>query len=375
VGKLGARRVLILVSGYGGAAGLLAPLARQLVAHESDLQVWLVDRREQVLAHAISRGESLSSEARAAARSWGLTQTLLDLRSVVRAARGRGRRAFLGGHSWGATIASAYAAWDFSGEPGFEDLDGLVLIDGGVLDSFAGEGIVFRVTAAEAAQRLAGINSGDPFDATLSSLVGGQSAEAAGRFYRALGAAALAAPDELATLAAALPKTIAPPFPVTNRALLGWLFDAGAAVPDLKLDLGELATQGNPREWQDGGRCSITDFAQAISGSEPLAFEWCWPKRLTLDLEAVDRFEQDEVTRALGLRLGHIESIDVPLYVFQTGLTSGSVFSAVNRLADRSRIRQLWHAEDATMGHLDPLFAPAGHNNLIPSLIEFARRF
>ena len=37
----------------------------------------------------------------------------------------------LGGHSLGGSIATAYATWDFGGRAGGDDLDGLVLIDGG----------------------------------------------------------------------------------------------------------------------------------------------------------------------------------------------------------------------------------------------------
>ena len=42
----------------------------------------------------------------------------------------------LGGHSAGASTAVAYAAWDFGGHPGYREIDGLVLIDGGLLGSF-----------------------------------------------------------------------------------------------------------------------------------------------------------------------------------------------------------------------------------------------
>ena len=42
----------------------------------------------------------------------------------------------LGGHSLGASLTVAYAAWDFNGKPGYRDLDGLVLIDGGLLGTF-----------------------------------------------------------------------------------------------------------------------------------------------------------------------------------------------------------------------------------------------
>ena len=51
------------------------------------------------------------------------------------AAKG-GREVILGGHSLGASLTAAYAAWDFNGKPGYKDVDGLVLIDGGLLGSF-----------------------------------------------------------------------------------------------------------------------------------------------------------------------------------------------------------------------------------------------
>lgn len=73
----------------------------------------------------------------------GLTRTLSDLRAVVQAAAAGGRhRVVLGGHSWGATTALAYAASDFGGSAGHRDLSGLVLIDGGVHGAFAGGGYV-----------------------------------------------------------------------------------------------------------------------------------------------------------------------------------------------------------------------------------------
>ena len=42
----------------------------------------------------------------------------------------------LGGHSLGGGVVTAYATWDFGGQPGANGLSGLVYIDGG---SFGGE--------------------------------------------------------------------------------------------------------------------------------------------------------------------------------------------------------------------------------------------
>ena len=71
------------------------------------------------------------------AKQWGLSLALQDVRRVVLSARRQGKRVILGGHSLGASMTVAYASWDFGGHPGYEDLDGLVLIDGGLLGSFS----------------------------------------------------------------------------------------------------------------------------------------------------------------------------------------------------------------------------------------------
>ena len=63
----------------------------------------------------------------------------------------------LGGHSAGASTAVAYAAWDFGGRPGYRELDGLVLIDGGLLGSFD------EANAARARRELAEIRGGNVF--------------------------------------------------------------------------------------------------------------------------------------------------------------------------------------------------------------------
>jgi len=41
-----------------------------------------------------------------------------------------------GGYSLGASFTVVYVVWDFYGKFGFKDVDGFVLIDGGLLGSF-----------------------------------------------------------------------------------------------------------------------------------------------------------------------------------------------------------------------------------------------
>ena len=139
--------------GLADAFGTVDTVARDIVRRVPETQVWIVDRREQALEDTsvfatfdpqraqdyylgFQYKRTAGEDAKYAAR-WGLKLQLADLRSVIRRARVGGRRVFLGGHSAGASTAVAYAAWDFGGRPGYRDLDGLVLIDGGLLGSFA----------------------------------------------------------------------------------------------------------------------------------------------------------------------------------------------------------------------------------------------
>src|ERR1700712_2792477 len=87
------------------------------------------------------------------AADWGLRVQLEDVRAVVKKARAAGKRVILGGHSLGASVAVAYASWDFDGHAGYRDLAGVVLIDGGLRGSFASADL------AQAKQRLGGIRT------------------------------------------------------------------------------------------------------------------------------------------------------------------------------------------------------------------------
>src|SRR5262249_49947145 len=152
VSKPHARQVLILVPGWFEAAGLYKSLALELVSALPSTEVWVFDRSEQRLedlshfdliqhsAAAYYLGGAFVRPAPAkfdVDATLGLTSTLDDLRQVVQKAGDNGRRrVVLGGHSWGATLALLFAGWDFNGNPGFRDLRGLVLIDGGVHGAF-----------------------------------------------------------------------------------------------------------------------------------------------------------------------------------------------------------------------------------------------
>ncbi|MEV1167080.1 hypothetical protein [Nonomuraea sp. NPDC049784] len=280
VGSPGARQVVVLVPGQFGAAGGLAPLARELAARLPGTQIWAVDRREQNLTDLRGFRRSpdraadyyLGEHYRAQTPQtvpyvgqWGLGVELADLRRVVLAAADGGRRrVILGGHSWGATTALAYAGWDFDGHPGYRDLSGLVLIDGGVHDAFAGEGYTYRLTTDQADARLAEIAGGEVFDESLTM---GRT-ETFAILQQLAGKYAAALPDEPSAVAGHLPAGLRPPAQVTNEGLVEWLFVTHPLVPDLSV---------NP------AYTSPAALARALAGPVPSLFEWYWPNRLSLD--------------------------------------------------------------------------------------------
>jgi hypothetical protein len=372
VGSASARQVLVLVPGQFGAAGGLAPLARELAGRLPDTQVWAVDRREQDLADLSgflrSPGDAATYYLDGHYRSyppqsvpyvggWGLSTQLADLHKVVLAARDGGRRSVvLGGHSWGATTAMVYAGWDFAGRPGYRDLSGLVLIDGGVHGAFDGQGDVYNVTPQQARAWLAKIRGGEVYDPALDF---GRT-EAYAILQELAGMYATDAPDQPSALAPVLPAPLRPSTQVTNLGLVRWLYVQRPLATELSI---------NP------AYTPVTSLAHGLAGPVPSTYEWYWPYRLTLDLEAADPFAQTATAQELGFRLWHARQIDVPLYSFQTGLEHGTVNRAAHWVVAYSRIRTAVYAGDNAMTHLDPLSASPGKNTMLATLIPFLRKY
>ena len=385
LGPHAARNVLVLVPGTNGGAGGIVPVARDIVRRVPRTQVWIVDRREQALedtsvfasadpqrAQDYYLGfqyERVAGESAKFAADWGLKLQLSDLRSVIRRARAGGRRVFLGGHSSGASTAVAYAAWDFRGRPGYRDIDGLVLIDGGLLGSFASADL------RRAKRELADIRTGKVF----LDLLGTGLPEINGIFAQVGALWAYKRPDEPSVLQQypLLPDLLKPAFRVTNEALFGYAFDETTS-PDslalIQIRAGQLADSGDPRGWQDGEITPIQRHARAYAADHPNATEWYYPRRLLLDFDAASPMRQTPAARFLGLRLMHGNEIDVPLYAFSTALTRGHVARGARRLVERSRIRASTIVDDRGTSHLDPLSAAPATNHFLKSVVPFLNR-
>jgi hypothetical protein len=380
-----ATSVLVLVPGTNGGAGGVLPVAREIVRRVPRMQVWIVDRREQAFEDtSVFRSgdpqraqdyylgfqyKRVEGENAKFVADWGLRTQLTDLRSVIRRAGADGRRVLLGGHSAGASTAVAYAAWDFGGRAGYRDLDGLVLIDGGLLGSFDSAGL------ARAKRELADIRTGKVFFDVLGLGI----PEINGIFTEVGALWAYKRPDEPSVLQQypALPDSVKPPVPVTNEALFGYAFDETTS-PDflsiIHLRAGRLADAGDPRGWVDGELTPIQRHAQAWAAESPNATEWYYPRRLLLDIDASSPLRETAAARYLGLRLRHGRRIDVPLYAYSTDLTKGRVARGARRLAHISRIPASSVVDDRAAAHLDPLSAAPERNRFLKTVVPFLRR-
>lgn len=385
LGPRDAHRVVVLMPGTNGGAGSITPVARDIARHVPRTQVWVVDRRQQAFEDSsvfekrapdaaldyylgFKYRRVLGEDARFVAE-WGLRVQLADLRRVVRRAARGGREVVLGGHSAGASMAVAYAAWDFGGRPGWRDLAGLVLIDGGLLGSFDEAGL------ARARRELADIRSGDVF----LDLLGIGIPEIAGIFAQVGALFAYERPDAPSTLQEfpLLPDVFKPSVRVTNEAAFGYAFDESTSPRELALihvRAGRLADAGDPRPWRDGELTPIRRFARAFAGNRPNATEWYYPRRLLLDIDAASDLRMNAAARFLGLRLRHGRDIDLPLYAYGTDLADGRVARGARRLARLSRISRAVVVDDQRASHLDPVVAAPGRNRFLKTVVPFLRR-
>jgi pimeloyl-ACP methyl ester carboxylesterase len=398
IGPRKAERVLVLMPGTIGGAGDFTLLARDLTKRVNDLQVWGIDRRSQPLEDTGTFAKALNGEVSLQemfdyylgwvvngtpadhfdfldaeevpfAREWGMEVALEDARKVVRAATKRGREVILGGHSLGASLTAAYASWDFNGKPGYKDVEGLVLIDGGLLGSFD----AFDLSQAQ--EQIADLAVTNPF----ADLLGIGIPEAAGLFAEAGGIYARLEPTGAGPLQTfpLLPSVFKPGVPVTNRGLAGNAFDRDTSPPELGLlhvNAGGLATAGDPRDWTDGGVTPVDRLIRFLGQEPSNGVEWYFPRRLTIDTNGANQLEQNDVADFLGLRLLHSERINVPIYAFQTDLTEGGVLRGAKRLVKRARTKR----KDAMLvqgapqqSHLDPLLAKPKRNEFLKTVIDF----
>lgn len=396
IGPASAKTVLLLMPGFQGGAGDFSLIGRDIVKRVPGVQVWALDRRSQALEDTSRFRDALAGRITPKqaydyyagwigdssiqphfqpvdgktlpyARDWGLTTTLNDVHRVVLKARRAGKRVILGGHSLGASMTAAYASWDFNGRPGYKDVEGLVLIDGGLLGSFS------TPSLAQTKKRYADLQKSDPF----VDLLGLGLPWAAGVLAETAAIAGIKDPTAPSLLQASplVPAQFKGSQPTTNRGAFGYAFDATTSPKALELIQLRMGALGPDGDWRDG---EVTPIARglALFGQEPAnATEWYFPKRLTLDVDAANALTRNAQTKLLALRPWHRAGIDVPLYAFQTSLTDGRVLRGARRLEKTSRIPRATLVDaSATQSHLDPLAAAPGRNRFLQTVVPFLKR-
>lgn len=445
------RAVVIAVPGFLGGAGSFDPLARALVrrsmAAGAPVEVWALDRRSNALedlrgmhaadarrdpevawSYYVDRGATIGGRAFEGFLSerdpslsyvseWGLASVMNDLRAVVNLVPSPREHVVLMGHSLGATLVEAYAAWDFDGAAGTASIAGLVMLDGVASGSAVTEA-QWREGAASGPAGLpspgvTALRQGGPWFVTLPGL----------------GVRALAISEVVARRAALTPDAVvndpprdqvfrvllgvSPVPPLTNAAAFGFAFDDGAcplafARMSMGAPLGPLSTRANPfaqgetltvpssatetYRWADAPSRDPAEFTSVASAAAawtatPSNFsEWYFPTRLGVDVSALGdlRLAADAWQLREGLRAWRGAEVDVPVLAISAGLvgrasafdalrtrlapTLGAGLPAAGMTRDAAAAFTAIHA--ARMTHLDPITADDRPGNVVPERVS-----
>lgn len=401
-GPAAAGHVLVLVPGTSAGAANFRPMARALLQRlDGDWQVWSIERRENLLEdHSVLKryraGQATSeqlvdyylgwltnsgltprfqpktTDETTFARDWGLKVAVKDIRRVVTKASAGGRTVVLGGHSLGGRITTAYATWNFAGKPGVRDLSGLVFIDGGGSSREL-------PTAAEARADLAELDAGSPW----SDLLGLGLPWVTGIFNVLGSTTAVTEPDRPSALQPfpLVPDALKAPVPATNLGQYGYSVDNDTSPQFLALvhsHIGNLATSGEPRGWQDGELGSARRAAQVFAEYDGYdGTSWYHPRRLSLDGSSVNNGIANPAQKVLGVRSVFGKRIDVPLFSFDAALGGGRVADSTRALAAQSGLpRRAVTTIDrsSTFAHIDPLSAASDRNTFVMRLAPWLKR-
>ena len=390
-----ARAIVVMMPGFLAGAGAFDTIARALVRRGAAdpgqaIEVWAIDRRANFMedTHGLDvaefrkdaswshryyyDGETIEGHTFKGfidpsdvpwESEWGMATTIGDLHAVIaQVPEGdRKSRVVLVGHSLGATIAEAYAAWDFGGKRGFDELAGLVLIDGvtgsegdpasGFLQADYEHGS--KSVGALSLPNLQTIRKSQPF-ITLPLL-----GVAVGELAERLAMATSFAPAEMFprddeainALALMLGLTRSGIPKMTNRAAFGFAFDDDSAAlsiaavscgsstggPLTKYKAifgGDVLHPSDPTatyDWIDFDKttppesASMREVVRGYYEGPGLNFiEWYFPARLTLDAEYVGSLnieESDWRSSVFGIRARHGAELDLPVLAFAAALT------------------------------------------------------
>ena len=316
-----------------GLAGVVGRAAREPARGPLDGRPLQARRRSAARASStttsggsrtgLSRRTSSRSSPTVLARDWGMSVAVEDLRRVVRsgAARGPDRRARRALARRDSSVA--YATWDFAGRAGGDDLDGLVLIDGGSSSRAV-------LTPARARRELA---NAEEFGSVPRSRRDRAGVERGRLQPRRLHARAARADRTCrARHVPAAPGRAQPPVPATNRGGYGYAFDAETARPASRSSTcisGSLAPAGDPRDWV--GRRARAGRARGL-GCSRVPSAWTAAPGTTRAACRSTRARSNggsanAAQRVLGVRTTHGRDLDLPIYAFETSLGKGRVLA------------------------------------------------
>ena len=384
VGDDDAPNVLVLQPGTSSSAAYFVPLARDIVEASPDWQVWAVERRQNLLEDhsrldsfdageignqelfdyylgylndpTISdRHENVPDDTVGFAKNWGLEVAVEDTLIVVGEAAEKGGKVVLGGHSLGGSVTTAFATWDFDGNPGAEQLDGLVYIDGGSRSS------PLSVEEARAALEQLEEPGTSPW-----LTFGGIPAPFAGLFMATGSSAALLDPDAASLGAASglLPAEIVPPVPATNAGQFGYALNVGSSPENLAAAQAHLGTGITDNGGWDGtgaitpiGRYAEMFSGAGIEGAD--GAEWYFPQRLTNDTRVIANGNANPAQEVLGVRSTLGDQLPEGLFIYAFGASLGGerVTSGAAELAQQSGIPRehlTLIASEGTYAHNDP---------------------
>ncbi|UCH36332.1 MAG: alpha/beta fold hydrolase [Armatimonadota bacterium] len=373
----------IFIPGNGGGAASFDIVGRWL-AENADIEVWAMDRRSNHLEdhtgtdQALKDGNMLmagmyymgggfkeiTSKDVPFLKHWGLRTHLNDVAALVKHIQGRGiKDIFLGGHSLGAMMTQAYAAYELDGgKPAYKDLRGLILFDGSVWGSRVGDDIERHIATLEEE-----ISQGALFPADLPQ---------GGIVSELIIIAATRDPEGASPIAPFIQDMTEVTSPLTNLALFGVAIDTDFNFHALcragKLGEPDAANPQAPLGWigyQDSGEATdALALAKALTAGRGAA-EWYQPLALMPDVRRASKAMLD--VPELGLK--YQKEMDLPVIGFLANAESYDFAEGMKEYAASIKGTADIHAIDpaGTYAHLDPIVAADADKRVFTPLKEW----
>ena len=305
---------------------------------------------------------------------------------VIQDAKALGGKVVLGGHSLGGSVVTAYATWNFNGQPGAQELSGLVYDDGGSNPK--------PITKEEAEKKLATLD--EPKETPWLAF-GGITAPDLGLFSATSSALTLVDPKGPSQLEKwpFLPSDLRGPAaltPVTNEAGFGFGINVGTSPESLAAaqihggapGVEATAEADGLHGWNGTGALTPVDrYAEMLAGAglKESGSEWYFPARLTLDTGAVGNGLANPAQEVLGLQATQGEHLPKGLRILAIDSEldthfggGGTVLDEAQALATQSGIplsNLTLIEEKTTYAHNDPAGATPEINEFFKHLVPF----